>query len=157
MYTSIMQDAVWHTCRRDLGDKGHFDMTSFDFCVQPSVVSWHAGFVGISEPQGEHKLRDIVVAFRGTIAKSEWLTNITSEFSDWSTAQSSTVQEVKVSLGFDSMYRRFSMSPGNTLSVQVSAHGDLPAGFHLTWSSKSYVRPCPPLTLSSDTRTEACM
>ena len=79
----------------------------------------HAGFVGVSEPQGEDTLLDIVVAFRGTIAKSEWLTNITSEFTDWSTSGKSMVKEVKVSLGFDSMYRRFSMSPGNTLSVQV--------------------------------------
>ena len=87
-------------------------------------LAWHAGFVGVSEPQGEHHLRDIVVAFRGTIAKSEWLTNITSEFADWSTSRDSTVKDVRVSLGFDSMYRRFSMSPGNTLSVQVRA----PAG-----------------------------
>ncbi|KAK9824305.1 hypothetical protein WJX72_009297 [[Myrmecia] bisecta] len=73
------------------------------------------GFVAISQPDPGTKLRDIVVAWRGTSQITEWMSDIADSFADWDGIGDGNV---KVALGFEAMYRHFGATAGNTLSLQ---------------------------------------
>ncbi|KAK9824703.1 hypothetical protein WJX72_012520 [[Myrmecia] bisecta] len=73
------------------------------------------GYVAISQPNPNTKLRDIVVAWRGTIRMQEWLSDVADSFVDWDGIGDGNVQ---VALGFEAMYRHFGATAGNTLSLQ---------------------------------------
>ncbi|EIE22842.1 hypothetical protein COCSUDRAFT_63967 [Coccomyxa subellipsoidea C-169] len=84
------------------------------------TTNW-IGYVAISKPLGEKRKRDIAVVFRGTQAKTEWASDFVWEMQPWSDLQTGR-HNVKVAKGFETMYRRFASTPGNTLSIQGQVH-----------------------------------
>ena len=65
--------------------------------------------------------RDLAVVWRGTEAQTEWLTDITCEFARWD-AIGGAGQDVDVEKGFEQLYRSFTSTPGNSLSLQACMH-----------------------------------
>ncbi|CAK0787094.1 hypothetical protein CVIRNUC_010310 [Coccomyxa viridis] len=87
----------------------------------PESRNW-IGYVAVSKPLKERNgERDLVVVFRGTQAKAEWISNIVCDMVEWSELQTYG-PTIKVERGFETIYRRFDSSPGNTVSIQGQVH-----------------------------------
>ena len=88
-------------------------------------MTWHycacTGYVAVSKPDATTKKRDLAVVWRGTEAKTEWISDITCEFSRWD-AIGGAGEDVDVEKGFEQLYRSFTSTPGNSLSLQARLH-----------------------------------
>ncbi|CAL5225185.1 g7967 [Coccomyxa viridis] len=79
------------------------------------------GYVALSEDK-----KDIAVVFRGTRLPQEWLSNFTVLVTSWDEVDKTvpaadgkkTEDAVWVETGFETMYRRFVSTPGDSLSLQ---------------------------------------
>lgn len=88
----------------------------------PQSRNW-IGYVAVSERLKERNdERDLVVVFRGTQAKTEWISDIVWQMVPWSELQQAGDSNIKVAKGFETMYRRFDSTPGNTVSIQGQVH-----------------------------------
>jgi hypothetical protein len=74
--------------------------------------------VAVSEPDAATKKRDLAVVWRGTEAKTEWISDVTCEFARWDEVKGKG-KDVDVEQGFEQLYRNFTSTPGNSLSLQA--------------------------------------
>ncbi|BDA50421.1 Phospholipase A1-II 5 [Coccomyxa sp. Obi] len=99
------------------GQEGFFDPGN-------ETTNW-IGYIAVSKPLPMGPLkeskRDIAIVFRGTQAKTEWVSDIIWELQPWDETDKSP-NPVGVAKGFEGIYRRFASTPGDTLSIQGQVH-----------------------------------